>query len=63
MGFLDSTAVLTTSQRGGPGTATFCDTLVLGDIATAAIKQITIAHQDIIYELKVMPCPDRICLY
>lgn len=59
----DTTSLHTTPRRGGSGGTTFCDTSLLGDISTAAIKQITTAHQDIVYQLKVTPLRNNISLY
>lgn len=54
MSLPDTIAVLISTRRGGSGGRTFSDALLLGDIATAGIKQITIWHEDIVYGLKVI---------
>lgn len=46
--------VFITDRRGGLGGTSFSDTLLPGDISTAAIKQITISYYDIVYQLKVI---------
>lgn len=50
----DNITFLTTNWRGGSRGDIFCDHLSIADIATSAIKQITMIHDDVIYSIGVL---------
>lgn len=47
-------ATILASCQGAAGDSTFCDTVLIGDLATAAILQITVWHDNFVFALEVI---------